>query len=239
VILVLVFLMSAARSQDLTVHKTSFISNQRSITVERFDPASKGLHVAVLLVHGGGGAEGGWRSSGMLEALTQSGYSVFVPHYFEAAEWNRSRAEELFPIYIQTLKDTLVYIAEQPDIQKPKGIGLVGFSLGGYLVLGLAAECGHGPAMEIQAVVEMYGAMPDSAARQMTTMPPVLILHGAKDESVPVKNAYQLKDLLTKRSVPYQIKIYPEQGHGFNGDSLRDANQRAASFLGYYLQTLR
>ena len=36
-----------------------------------------------MLVHGGAGPKGDWRKSGILEALTNAGYSVFVPHYFD------------------------------------------------------------------------------------------------------------------------------------------------------------
>ena len=55
------------------------------------------------------------------------------------------------------------------------------------------------------------------------------------DKLIPVSNAYQLEALLKKKSVPYEIKIYPHQGHGFDGDALADANQRAVAFLKAHL----
>ena len=114
----------------------------------------------------------------------------------------------------------------------------MGFSLGGYLVLGLPVARGAQTAskMKIKAVVELYGALPAAATDHVAQMPPVLILHGAKDESVPVKNAYELDSILTRNKVPHQIKIYADQGHGFRGEALKDSNQRSVSFLKRYLQ---
>src|ERR1700746_3184382 len=211
---------------------------QSSITFERFDPPSKGLHPAIMLVHGAGGPQGEWRKNGMLEALTAAGYSVFVPHYFEVGEWDRSRSAELLPKYIEALQNVRRTIADASDLDKQKGIGLVGFSLGAYLVLGLATDAYSQPSsdLEIKAVVEFFGGMPEFAATHMTTMPPVLILHGAKDDTVPVSNAYELDKLLSEKKVSHEVKIYPDQGHGFNGASLKDSRERTVEFLKQYLR---
>src|SRR5579872_7255268 len=69
----------------------TFPSGGRTVAIERFDPTSQGDHAAVMLVHGAGGVDGGWRKSGIIEALTEAGYSVFVPHYFDAGgAWDNS-----------------------------------------------------------------------------------------------------------------------------------------------------
>ena len=108
------------------------------------------------------------------------------------------------------------------------------------MVLGLAEEVhSHPPPQvspEIKAVVEMYGGMPEFAIERMTTMPPVLILHGEDDKLVPVSRAYDLETLLKKKAAPYEIKIYPHQGHGFSGDAQEDANKRTVSFLRAHLR---
>jgi dipeptidyl aminopeptidase/acylaminoacyl peptidase len=69
----------------------------------------------------------------------------------------------------------------------------------------------------------------------MTTMPPLLILHGEDDDVVPVSNAYDLEKLLKKKALPYEIKVYPRQGHGFSGDALEDSKRRTVSFLSAHL----
>jgi carboxymethylenebutenolidase len=220
---------------------TSFPSENKSVPIERFDPKTAGFHPAVMVVHGGGGAQGDWRKSGLLAALTGAGYIAFVPHYFEGTggDWTRSANTDQMIAYIRTLNDAARYVAEQPGVQKD-GIGLIGFSLGGYIVLGLTEEeSSHPPprpSPAIKAVIEMYGGMPEFAAERMTTMPPVLILHGQDDDVVPVSNALDLEKLLQKKAVPYEIKVYPHQGHGFDGDALADANLRMVEFLKAHLR---
>ena len=227
-------------AQTLGGARDSFSSDNRQIMLERFDPKAAGLHRAVMLVHGGAGPNEDLRKSGIFEALTAAGYSVFMPHYFDGGgQWTpTSNDPKQFITYIRTLNDACRYIAQQSGID-PGGIGLVGFSLGGYLVLGLAEEeRSHPPVLpspEIKAVVEMYGGMPDFAVDRMTTMPPVLILHGEDDDVVPVSRAHDLEKLLDKKNLPHETKIYPHQGHGFSGDALADANQRTVGFFTAHL----
>jgi carboxymethylenebutenolidase len=234
--LLLLTLVAATRlaiAQILPGTKTSFQTSQGAITIERFDPQDIGAHRAVMLVHGADGPAGGWRRSGMVEALTAEHYSVFVPHYFESGgAWGSTGHEAKFDSYLAALDETLRYIAEQPGI-KDRWIGLVGFSLGGYLVLGLADQA-HAGAPRIKAVVEFYGGMPDIAAGHRTAMPPVLILHGRLDDVVRVERAYELRKILDQRSVRYKIKVYAGEGHGFRGKAQQDANKRTLSFLGSF-----
>jgi dienelactone hydrolase len=228
-----------ASGQTLVGTTSVFRSDHQAITIERFDPKSGSSHLAVLFVHGGGGPQGDWRKSGILEALTTAGYSVFVPHFFDGpGQWSPSVKPQMFLAYIRTLNDATRYIAAQPEIRN-KGIGVVGLSLGGYLALALAEEeRSHPPPLrspEIKAVVEFFGGMPSFAEERLTTMPPVLILHGEDDDVVPVSSAYELEKLLKKKAVPYEIKIYLHQGHGFTGDALEDSKKRTLSFLSAHL----
>jgi dipeptidyl aminopeptidase/acylaminoacyl peptidase len=43
---------------------------------------------------------------------------------------------------------------------------------------------------------------------------PVLILHGEKDENVPVTQAYLLRDRLTQLKKEFEIKLFPDRPHG-------------------------
>ena len=238
---VLAVITSLPAPAQMVGTKAVFVSDGKSVVIEQYNPATNGSHPAVMVVHGGGGPDGDWRKSGLFEALTAAGYSVFVPHYFDGkgGQWDRSNKPDQFFDYIRTLNDAARYIGRQPDV-KNSGIGLVGFSLGGYLVLGFAEEVrSHPPLLhppEIKAVVEMYGGMPDFAVSRMTTMPPTIILHGEDDNVVPVSRAYDTEEALRKKGVSYEIKVYSHQGHGFSGDALKDANERTISFLKAHLQ---
>ena len=69
----------------------------------------------------------------------------------------------------------------------------------------------------------------------MRRLCPVLILHGEADPTVPVQEAYDLQNLLAKKEIPYEIKIYPGAGHGFDDDVWRDAGLRTLQFLRKYM----
>ena len=69
----------------------------------------------------------------------------------------------------------------------------------------------------------------------MRRLCPTLILHGENDATVPVAEAYKLQQLLEEKSVPYEMKIYPGVGHGFENDTWRDAGLSAVAFLRKHL----
>lgn len=208
--------------------------------IDRYDPPRTGTHQAVMVVHGGVGPDGDWRRSGIVESLVAKNYSVFIPHYFDGpgGKWNFKDNPDQFVAFIRTLDEAARYISQQAGIDS-KGIGLVGLSLGGYLALGLAEEeRSHPPKQHspgIRAVAELYGGIPEFAISRMTSMPPVLIVHGQNDEIVPVSRAHEVEQVLKKKGFVYEIKIYQDQGHTLSGDALEDANLRVAYFISQHL----
>ena len=69
----------------------------------------------------------------------------------------------------------------------------------------------------------------------MRRLCPVLILHGEADATIPVQEAYDLQELLEKKGIAYEIKIYPGVGHGFDSEVWRDAGIRSVKFLQTHL----
>ncbi|WBQ05315.1 S9 family peptidase [Kribbella sp. CA-293567] len=61
---------------------------------------------------------------------------------------------------------------------------------------------------------------------------PLFVIHGANDPRVPLSEAEQIVEALTKRDVPCQLLVYPDEGHGLakRGNRL-DAYPRAFAFL--------
>jgi carboxymethylenebutenolidase len=84
-------------------------------------------------------------------------------------------------------------------------------------------------------VVEFFGGLPREMKFFMRRFCPVLILHGEADATIPVEEAYQLQQLLEKKNIPYDIKIYSGAGHGFENEVWRDAGLRTLQFLKKYL----
>lgn len=65
---------------------------------------------------------------------------------------------------------------------------------------------------------------------------PTLILHGEKDECVPVNQAYAFHRALKERGVPVELVVYPREGHGLREKNhLRDLEERLVRWFKHYL----
>ena len=71
-------------------------------------------------------------------------------------------------------------------------------------------------------------------ASRVTT--PTLILHGEKDECVPVNQAYAFQRALAEHGVPVELVVYPREGHGPKERShLLDLEKRMVRWFKQYL----
>ena len=165
--------------------------------------------------------------------LAEQGFAVYVLHYFDRTGTTEIDGLQTivrhFPVWMKTLWDAVSFVARQPHVD-PNRIGLLGFSLGAYLALSAAAIDSR-----IRAVVEFFGGMPKEMKFFARRLCPVLILHGEQDKTVPVEEAYHLQQILEKKQIAYEIKIYPGVGHGFTGEIWRDAGLRTLAFLEKHL----
>jgi dienelactone hydrolase len=73
-------------------------------------------------------------------------------------------------------------------------------------------------------------------------MPPTLIIHGDRDEVVPVREATSLRDLLRKGEREHEFRLYRGVGHcfvspkgGLDWAAALDAKRRTFSFLSRHL----
>ena len=69
----------------------------------------------------------------------------------------------------------------------------------------------------------------------MRRLCPILILHGDADPTVPVEEAYHLQQVLERKGIPYELQVYPGEGHSFTAETWRDAGLRSRAFLTKYL----
>jgi carboxymethylenebutenolidase len=239
----------------------SYLSAKRTINVTRFDPAAPGPHPAVLLLHGIDGADENaaiyHRLAGNLAA---KGYVVFVVRYFDcfanrpeeleffcgnvkdhltgAAVKEPDRVKRAFQDCLTAVSDGVRYVRQQPGVDKDR-VGVAGFSLGAFLALSAATQ----PKLEIAAAVDLFGGLPQEMHGQAKNLPPVLILHGDKDQVVPEKIARDLEKLLKNNETAHEVKVYKDVGHMFDkGDgkidwlTALDAESRAHAFLDKYLK---
>jgi len=219
----------------ITQSHLTFDSGGKPIRLDAYLPDTNGYAVpAVVALHGAGGDVHGMDQSATL--LAEQGFAVYVLHYFDRTDTeNADKATILrnFPIWMKTLWDAISFVEKQPAVDRQR-IALLGFSLGAYLSLANASIDNR-----VQAVVEFFGGLPREMKLFMRRLCPVLILHGDTDATIPVSEAYNLQRLLEEKGIPYEIKIYPGTGHGFENDVWRDAGVRALKFLQRYLFSTR
>ena len=201
-----------------------------------FEPKKSGKYPAIFFLH----AEDGLQSRKSLyeryaKKAASAGYSVFLIYYFDrtgtsVADKNTVNQQN-FIAWMRTVADAVTFAAARPKVDSQR-IGLLGISVGATLALSIATQDPR-----IGAVVEFSGEMPDLAAQFMKRMAPTLILHGDADDVVPVEKAYKLERLLQTKNIPYEIEIYPREGHGFKTKTLKDAAGRSLAFFGKNLKS--
>jgi dienelactone hydrolase len=207
-------------------------SGGRPIRLDAYlpDPATARFP-AIIALHGAGGGVSGMERYAVL--LASQGFAVYILHYFDrtsTASADKSTIMRNFPLWMKTLWDAISLVETQPQVDSVR-IALLGFSLGAYLSL---ANSAIDP--RVKVVVEFFGGMPKEMNFFMRRLCPTLILHGEADAVIPVDEAYNLKKLLEKKGIPYEIKIYPGATHGFEDQTIwRDAGERALHFLQKYL----
>ena len=213
-----------------------FESGGKTIRLDAYLPeAADGPVPAVIALHGaGGGVQGMERYAGILAG---HGFAVYLLRYFDRTGIESADKPTImrnFPLWMKTLWDATSFVEKQPQVDG-KRIALLGFSLGAYLSLANSA-IDH----RVKAVVEFFGGMPKEMNFFMRRLCPVLILHGEADATVPVEEAYHLQKLLEKKGIPYEIKIYPGAGHGFEDQTIwSDAGLLSLQFLQKYLTELK
>jgi len=225
-------MLSANCQMLISQSELVFETGGKSIRLDGFLPSGNGQRFpAIIGLHGSGGGHASMAEPASL--LAAQGYAVYVLHYFERTGTTEidglATIARNFPAWMKTLWDAVSFVSGQPSVD-PDRIGLLGFSLGAYLALSAAAIDSR-----VKIVVDYFGGFPKEMKLFMRRFCPVLILHGDQDTTVPVAEAYHLQQMLEKKQIPYEMKIYPGAGHGFSGEIWRDSGLRTLAFLNQHL----
>jgi carboxymethylenebutenolidase len=201
------------------------------ILIDAYQPEANGQRFpAVIGLHGSGGGHDTMAATA--KPLAAEGFAVFVPHYFDRTGTtvaDKASSIRNFPLWIKALWDVTSLIAKQSTVD-PDRIGILGFSLGGYLATSLAAIDAR-----LKAAVEFSGGFPREMKLFMRRLPPMLIIHGEADDVIPVSEASYLRELLTSKNIPCETQIYPGEGHHLAPEARGDADRCTIAFLKKHL----
>jgi len=121
------------------------------------------------------------------------------------------------------------YLAGRKDVTG-KGIGVVGFCMGGMLSFIIAANRGD----KVKAVVPFYGFPQGSAEPDWSTLTASVSGHMAENDSFfPPAAAHALEKKLRKMGKDVTLKVHPGTGHAFMGphNALGTLNETLAATI--------
>ena len=216
--------------------KYDYVSNGRTVEALAFRPAGDGRFPGVLMIPGFQRTAYDLISLGStLAGEGFAGIGVTQPGFGKS----EGPADYVGPNTLRVLTEGYQKFKKEPYVDA-KSMGIYGFSRGGMaaslLVVQLsdvkAAVLGAGvydfkkahddATIEgIRLNMERETGMTENAIRERSSLfmmerlhCPVLILHGEKDENVPVSQAHLLRDKLQALKKDFEIKLFPDRTHG-------------------------
>jgi phospholipase/carboxylesterase len=110
----------------------------------------------------------------------------------------------------------------------PSALALVGFSQGTMLALHVGLRRAAAPA----AIVGYSGMLvlpqdvdPDKFPQEIRSKPPVLLIHGERDDLIPAQALFHAAQGLAALEVPAEWHLSPGIGHGIDPEGLRQGGE--------------
>lgn len=154
------------------------------------------------------------------QRIASWGYIVVVPDLYSDGGARRCLAATMRALStghgraFTDIETARLWALDQPDTTD--AVGIIGFCMGGgFALLTCDRDRYHVAAVN-------YGSVPDDVG----TPCPVVASYGARDRSLRGA-ADELRDELSKRSVPHDVKQYAESGHSFLNDKTPGPNALA------------
>jgi dienelactone hydrolase len=216
---------AALCAQSPPTEYATFISHGKAVSCAVYDAPHATATIIFLR-----GATPSDITLGRLEAgfFAEHGFRVLLPDYLTATPTAASTAAN-YRRWAQVVEDIVADLHAHP-IPQDRKIALAGQAQGASVALVAASH-----RLEVQAMAEWSGQLPNAFFSQVQSLPPLLILHGENDEQVPIVNARQLVRLCELRDFTCEIQIYAGEGHVFSDHIVDLANQRALAFFQTYL----
>lgn len=222
--------------ETIKVCKYDYQLNANNVEAISFQPSGEGRFPGVILIPGYQRSAPDYLSLG--RTLGQLGYAslaITQPGFGKST----GKADYVGPETIKTLTEGFKKFQRESYID-PDRMAVFGYSRGGMAASLLATQLKEVKAavfgagiydfkkaydeIKIEGIREnmkLESGMTEKAIEERSSIrhmknlrSPVLILHGEKDENVPVSQALALRDTLTALKKDFEIKLFPEAAHG-------------------------
>ncbi len=217
-------------------------------------PKDGGSYPGVVVIQEAFGVNGHIKK--VTDRIAAEGYVAIAPDIFHReseriipySEMPKAIATLQRVVDAKAMEDVGAAIAHLKSQSKVKSgsIGVTGFCMGGRLTYLAAAH--H--AGDIKCAVPYYGGgipmgNPSPLSRTKEIKCPMYLFFGAKDQLISKDHVDQINAELTSNKVRFELKVYPEAGHGFFCDdramsyheaSAKDAWDKTKTFLAQHLR---
>ncbi|MEX0683887.1 MAG: dienelactone hydrolase family protein [Dehalococcoidia bacterium] len=163
------------------------------------------------------------------QRFAREGFAAFAPDLYHgkvAAEPDEAQKAMMaldMPRAVRELVKATEYLSQRPYING-RGIGAVGFCMGGGLALMLASE-----SPLIKAVAPFYGMNPSPAEKLQNVKGPVFAVYAEHDSWVNEAVRAELEMQIRNGGKQVETMVYPGTEHGFFNDTRPEVFKQAAA----------
>jgi carboxymethylenebutenolidase len=199
-----------------------------SVALTRYPTDQAGKRPSVLLLHGTRGFDLKPRAyERYANALSAVRYFTMADTRVFGSRTNTRESREAYEAgrfdgWAKRVSSVVTTILVRPD--SSGCIGLLGFSLGGFVAADAAARDAR-----ISALAVLYGGIPSAMVSEVKHLPPLLALHGDADQNVPHAEGEKLVKLGKSVGAEAEFVTYPGRRHGFD---FSDTDPMAADAIG-------
>jgi len=201
------------------------------LQADRYTAPGAKARPAILLLPGASGiAPFAAAYTRYARTLAAHGFDAYLvsycsPHATNSLADQQNKLAVKRVIWRARIASLLAYAQHRPHASGK--IGLLGFSLGGQVALSTAAHDER-----VTSVVVFYGMIP--MAEAMYRLPPVLVIHGESDRTVPYRRGEEIVSFAHRLGGTASILGYRGKDHGFDflgGPAAESAMQQTVAFF--------
>jgi len=205
-------------------------------------PAAQPNGTAVVVAPGGGFSILAIEHEGrdVAKWLNQHGVTAFVLRYRCGLETGETPAMNRQLSQKAAIEDGLLAVATVRERAvewklDPKRIGVMGFSAGGYLTIGVATQ--YTVLSRPDFAIPIYAVAPEGY-QPPADAPPMFVAVAFDDNERMTTTATGLVDKWKKAKVPAELHIFPDGGHGFGMNRKGKSSDAWIDLLAQWMQRM-